>query len=332
MSDNKEIQKLISKIVKARKMQKRQLEGDIAADTLQDEKISKFQQPLVKEIAEQTKNTIEALQHQRVQLAQIENKLTPAQNRPPQPAIVAQPVGDNNSTKSPNLSGAYDPKWIQTFYQKYKRVQTTNLEADLNGKFGNAGFLDMTDLFNHGTMRLRAGKREYDIQQDYVSPGLVGLFLLPYDDLKASKVRISAGDVAIYRKILVMAGVKGSRHNRKYQEFLKGMEKEEAVFDQERETDVLEKSREDYFQEQEDENVRKSMDLPPKKKMGKGICKPYKTVQDLTERLEVLLGSMNVGNTSSEVRNEARHILDKLLEMKEILPVIHRKLFIKFKL
>ena len=98
------------------------------------------------------------------------------------------------------------------------------------------------------------------------------------------------------------------------------------------EADVLEKSRQDYFQEREDEDVRNFLELPPKKKMGKGFCKPYKTVQDLTERLEVLLGSINVGNTSSEVRNEARHILDKLLEMKEILPVIHRKLFVKFKL
>lgn len=334
MSDNKEIQKLISKIVKARKMQKQQLEGDIAADALQDEKISKFQKPVVKEIAEQTKNTIEALEHQRVQLAQIENKLTPLQMHPAQPAIVAKTIEDEQNSAKDNRGAAhgYDPKWVQTFYQKYKKAQTTKLEVDLNGKFGSAGYLDMIDLFNQGNMRLRIGKREYEIQQENITQGLVGLFLLPYDDLKASKVRITNGDVEIYQSIMIMAGIKGSTQNRKYKEYLRGTEKQQAIFEQEREADILEKSRQDYYQEQEDENIRKSMELPQKKKMGKGICKPYKTVQDLTERLEVLLGSMNVGNTSSEVRNEARHILDKLLEMKEILPVIHRKLFTKFKL
>ena len=335
--NNKEIQKLISKIVKARKIQKHQLEGEIAADTLKEEKIAKFQQPLVKEIAEQTKNTIEALQHQRTQLAQIENKLTPLQMHPPQPAIAAQKFQDEqNSVKddqrASTTSQANDPKWVQTFYQKHKKAQTTKLEADLNGKFGTAGYLDMIDLFNHGNMRLRAGKREYEIQKENITLGLVALFLLPYDDLKASKVRITNGDVEIYKSLMIMAGIKGSTQNRKYREYLRGTEKQQAIFEQEREADVLEKSRQDYFQEREDEDVRNFLELPPKKKMGKGFCKPYKTVQDLTERLEVLLGSINVGNTSSEVRNEARHILDKLLEMKEILPVIHRKLFVKFKL
>ena len=121
--NNKEIQKLISKIVKARKIQKQQLEGEIAADTLKEEKITKFQQPLVKEIAEQTKNTIEALQHQRTQLAQIENKLTPLQMHPPQPAIATQKFDDEqNSVKddqrASTTSQANDPKWVQNFLSK----------------------------------------------------------------------------------------------------------------------------------------------------------------------------------------------------------------------
>ena len=65
------------------------------------------------------------------------------------------------------------------------------------------------------------------------------------------------------------------------------------------------------------------------KKEGKGIF--YNDPKQLEDRLALLNGSINAGNTSTEMKSEIRSIVDELLRIKYICPKMHSLLYQKFR-
>ena len=65
---------------------------------------------------------------------------------------------------------------------------------------------------------------------------------------------------------------------------------------------------------------------------GSGLNQNYKVIhynnpEKLIEKLDVICGSINAGNTSKEVKNQGITILDELLKLKRITKRIHEKIY-----
>ena len=65
---------------------------------------------------------------------------------------------------------------------------------------------------------------------------------------------------------------------------------------------------------------------------GSGLNQNYKAIyynnpEKLIEKLDVIYGSINAGNSSNEVRNQGITILDELLKLKRITKRIHEKMY-----
>ena len=65
---------------------------------------------------------------------------------------------------------------------------------------------------------------------------------------------------------------------------------------------------------------------------GSGLTHNYKAIyynnpEKLIEKLDVICGSINAGNSSNEVRNQGITILDELLKLKRITKRIHEKIY-----
>ena len=65
---------------------------------------------------------------------------------------------------------------------------------------------------------------------------------------------------------------------------------------------------------------------------GSGLDQNYKVIyynnpEKLIEKLDVICGSINAGNSSNEVRNQGITILDELLKLKRITKRIHEKIY-----
>ena len=65
---------------------------------------------------------------------------------------------------------------------------------------------------------------------------------------------------------------------------------------------------------------------------GSGLNQNYKVIyynnpEKLIEKLDVICGSINAGNSSNEVRNQGITILDELLKLKRITKRIHEKIY-----
>jgi hypothetical protein len=210
----------------------------------------------------------------------------------------------------------FDKKW-QFFYVKYRNNKNsgTKLEVNFDGRIGDRGFIDLENLFNYGELRIRAGK-EYNIRPENITRGLMALLLLSYDDIVKNRKEISINedDIEIYRDIMKKAGTSNAKHSKKYRKYLKVAKDEE--------TQEL-----DYESPTKEHSLKTLM----KYKRGYGLF-AYNKVSDLEQKLHILLGSLQAGNNSEKIKNDAKSILDKLLDLNEILPIVHKKLFQKFKL
>ena len=65
---------------------------------------------------------------------------------------------------------------------------------------------------------------------------------------------------------------------------------------------------------------------------GSGLDQNYKVIyynnpEKLIEKLDVICGSINAGNSSNELRNQGITILDELLKLKRITKRIHEKIY-----
>ena len=77
--------------------------------------------------------------------------------------------------------------------------------------------------------------------------------------------------------------------------------------------------------------IKKAFDQQSQSQTGKGITyKYYLSCDELIERLNLLCGSKDAGNNSSEVRNEIVSILDILLNHGLIKPKEHNSLYTKW--
>ena len=77
--------------------------------------------------------------------------------------------------------------------------------------------------------------------------------------------------------------------------------------------------------------IKKALDQKSQSQTGKGITyKYYSSCDELIERLNLLCGSKDAGNNSSEVRNEIVSILDILLNHGLIKPQEHNSLYTKW--
>lgn len=61
-----------------------------------------------------------------------------------------------------------------------------------------------------------------------------------------------------------------------------------------------------------------------------GQVKYYREKEELSDRLEILIGEIHAGNTSAAVKNEAIEILDELLKQKLITQEKHRVIYSRY--
>lgn len=328
-TSSKQITNLVNKIVKSRKIQKQRIEGEVDSDIKEKNLLEKIQQPILKELEDNR-------QLSKTQLAQIEHKMD--RRKPVKQltqAIQVDAEVNPDETDETSFRRA-DPQWIQNFYVKYrnKAEKATKLEIGYRGEIGNYGKVDVSELMNEGKIKIFLRNKSYDIDDSHVTDGLLGLLLLPMNDMKAAGIMPTKEDLQHYRWIMIQAGTNGSRNSKKYKTFLKGSNVKEELLEEklEKELTDIQRSRERFLQDQEDEDYRLSLDLPPKRKTTGHGCIPYKKPEQLMHKLGILCGSVNAGNTSNHIRHEIRSILDELLKTGEILPTIHKKFYLKYHL
>lgn len=302
--NTQEFDKLVKNIIKARKIQKDRIESNQESLFEENFNIEKMQKPVVQAISASTKQTLQSLEQQQNNmtgmLSAIENRLE-------------ESTGERNN-----------PKWIQQFYKKYRTKTLTKMEINLDGTLGHHGYVDIDLMFNKGMIKLNySGKKSHLISLDLMTLGLVGLLLLPYDDLKYAQINhpfeITNSDIEFYAQIMLQCGIeKQSKNSRKYKAFVKQFDDDD--------TEVVTSLTPQQLQRDKDRDEQIS-----RKRFGLGVFH-YNNPDDLEQRLDLLMGSLNAGNNSDDVRQEIRAILDKLLEIEYIPYTIHKKFYQKFNL
>ena len=300
-----ELDKLVKNIVKSRKIQKDRIESNQESLFEENSNIQKMQKPVVDAISESAKKTIQSLENQRENIAGMMSAI------------------------EYKLDERKDPHWLQKFYQQHRtKAGLTKMEVDLNGNLGNHGHVDIQLLFNKGRIKIKYGnKRSFEIANNRVTLGFVGLLMLPYEDLKEAKenhpFEITLEDIDLYAEIMVKCGIKGSKTSKKYNVFVRDYD---AKYDSEGEDVKLTpiQQQRELFQQRRDDELNRV-------RFGTGVFH-YQNGEDLEKRLDLLMGSLMAGNNSNVVREEIRAILDKLLEIEYIPYTIHRKFYQKFNL
>ena len=85
---------------------------------------------------------------------------------------------------------ATEEPWVQKLYRKFRnstKCKTTQFEIAEKGVLGLKGEVDVALLFNENILHIRIPGKA-DIHENNPSLGLVALLLLPFDDLKHSKI------------------------------------------------------------------------------------------------------------------------------------------------
>lgn len=329
MSSPSEIKNLVNKIIKARKIQKERIEGSQAFQLAEQESLSKMQKPIisaVQAVQKEAQETVRALENQQVRLAQIESIAQPVAGPPP----VQEPV---------KASFQKEGKWVQRLYKQFTdKTNRTNCEIDSRGLIGNSGYIDIDLLFNENSIKFFWGDQHSRfVAEKHVTPGLVCMLLIPYKALDKAKVRVDMQDVYNYQTLMTLAGFKPST-GEKYKTFLQKIQEENLNYNMFTEPMDFDDTRDSM-----DVSLFESPEKPPQEaeksyylssffsKTGKGVF-AYKNPKEIEERLQVVLGSMTAGNNSKELKGEARSLLDELLEIKQILPNIHKRFYQKFNL
>ena len=225
---------------------------------------------------------------------------------PPEPQPLPEPepipaIENNIQDEVPFELSMGGDKWAQDLYKNFrnqKKSRTTQLEADLQGSIGLIGKVNMPLLFNYNELEVLV---QYDdkterivIGEDDLKEGLVALILLPLADLEESNIKPTSDDWRMYR--LIMNHVQFRRtSSRKLTKLLKF-------------------------------NVGHGIQTS---KLASSDCE---CIKDKQERLYLLLGSIQAGNTNQEMRQEAQQLLDDLLTKRVITEAMHKKFFIKYKL
>lgn len=324
----------VKKILSARKVQKGRIESNILGEALQKEQIEKEQKPVV-----------EALEQQLAQLRQIEQAQQMGNQFQQQVAPLLQQVGDNiqqlqigdreAGCQRPLHGPQHVPEqaaratsdkgqMIQEMFANYRRGRESRLstnEINQQGQIGEHGKVDWPSLLNEGRMVLKVGKHTVKtIDPIDMTVGLAALLTLPARDIEKSGITVTDEDKREYFNVMNLAGFKPSS-SVKYR-ILKEWK------------DLIpEEEEEEFFAapSSPEQRPKRSATTKLKPKTGKGLF-VYKTPGELQEKLALIVGSIRAGNTSSELRNDMRAILDEMLENNYIDHKIHEKFYNKFRL
>ncbi len=315
---------MLKKILAARKLQKDQVESSHREQqgfaTYQEEQAK----PLITALNTQT-DTIKKSIHDEVrvpvQLGQkmLSNQATIyKQQQQQQKALQQQPQQPQAQQQQPQ-----ELTWVQKLFNsvfgasKPPRYDFTQWDVNpTNGILGLNGRVDINALFQKGHVRVSLTSGELVYDNENPSRGLVSLLLLPgpylRDQRNAGDTTVTDEDTKTFHHIMTQVGAT-STNSLKLTEFINKLSKKKK-----KNADLNATVLED--------------DSPPKKKSsksGRGVF-AYSDANDLKKRLELIAGSIRAGNTSSELRDGMRAILDELFHLKLILPSVHRRFYKQF--
>lgn len=293
-----EIDNLVQKILDNRKKQKLAIEQNIEGQELFTEQIQKSTQPIVNILQDN------ALANREL--------ITKALTKPKVPAIEQETEPDDEYEDANDYEDDYgDDKFVQRLYSKYrnqKTNKTSSFEADMSGKIGLLGTIDLPRLFNKNELfyyyKTEEGEKATRVGKENVTEGLAALLLLPSKDIRDANIKPTHQDVKLYSFIMQQVGFRPSNAT-KYKLIVNKLDAE-----------------------------KKKLALA--ETQGKGNFKGHgiHTVEthcpsphELMSRLELLFGSLKAGNNSKQIRHEARSILDAMLDRGLVNAVVHRQIY-----
>jgi hypothetical protein len=331
----------VKKILSARKIQKQRIDSNVLGQSLQQEKIEKEHRPVV-----------QALEQQLAQLQQLEQAQQVDNRILQQIPQLLQQQGQLQQQQLEQLQHLKEPQepariisdkgqMIQDMFSTYRRGKESRLstnEINQQGEIGEHGKIDWANLLNEGRVVLKVGKYIVKtIDPDDMTLGLAALLTLPARDIEKSGITVTDEDKREYYNVMSLAGFKPSssvkyRILKEWKDLVPEEEEEEfypASATMSAGTPVLPPTSLSAPVSPERRSRRTVVTKKPK--IGKGLF-VYKTARELQEQLALMVGSVRAGNTSSELRNDMRSILDEMLEINYIDPSLHERFYVKFRL
>ncbi len=298
---------LVRKILEARAIQKGLIENEVIQHENQENKIQRKAKPVIEAIEDSGNKNVSAITQSlpaltQNQVSQIRHSLT-----------------QESTTDEP---------WIQQLYRQFRhpnKCKSTQFEINIpSGVLGLKGQVDVPMLVNENVLKVKIiGKQ--DIINNNLTPGLVALLLLPFDDIRKSNITPTEGDITTYVDIISKVGF-SSINSKKYQAYIKSKLPAQPQY-RSRSTVISSESEDDVF-----ESAQQQMhDLSLEEKRGKGLMF-YNNPKELEEKLMLMVGSLKAGNTSAELNKNIRSILDEMQSVNYITLKQHRLLYNKLSL
>ena len=284
----------VKKILEARAIQKRniesgKLEREILYDTL--ERKSKPVVQAIKASAAASQAMIPAVQ--RTQQLAPQSLTHDASTSEARHANTAK----HSTAGTDGARASAEEPWVQKLYRKFRnstKCKTTQFEIAEKGVLGLKGEVDVALLFNENILHIRIPGKA-DIHENNPSLGLVALLLLPFDDLKRSKITPTEDNIHTYVEIMSRTGF-SSINSKKYQVYIKSRLPSRTQSN--RSTNQVSEESESEDDVFETAQQIQNMSLQ-EEKSGKGIYM-YQNPRELEAKLMLIIGSMKAGNTSKE--------------------------------
>ncbi len=297
---------LVRKILEARAIQKGLIENDVIQHEDYEEKLQRKVKPVIEAIEDSGNKNVSAI-----------NQSLPA---------LTQNPGSNQSLTHESTS---DEPWIQQLYRQFRhpnKCKSTQFEINIpNGILGLKGQVDVPMLVNENVLKVKIMGKQ-DIVYNDLTPGLVALLLLPFDDIRRSNITPTEGDITTYVDIINKVGF-SSINSKKYQAYIKTKLAAQPQY-RSRSTVISSESEDEVFETAQQKMHDLSLE---EEKRGKGIMF-YKDPKELESKLMIMVGNLKAGNTSTELKKDIRSILDEMLSVNYITLKQHRLLYNKLSL
>ena len=243
---------LVRKILEARAVQKGLIENDL----IQHEEIQQSHQrkakPVIEAIKEANKNI--------AAIAEVANK---SEYLP----YLKQSRESLTQVREP-FSEPFSEPWVQQLYRQFRhpnKCKSTQYEINIpNGVLGLKGQVDVPMLVNENVLKVKIMGKQ-DIIYNNLTPGLVALLLLPFDDIRRSTITPTEEDITSYVNIISQVGF-SSINSKKYQAYIKTKLAAQPQY-RSRSTAISSETEDDVF-----EAAQQMHDLSlEEEKRGKGI-------------------------------------------------------------
>jgi len=198
-TQNLQINEKVRKILEARAVQKQNIESGKLEREIYDDDLERKSKPVVQAI----KANVTTKPNQLLAFA------------PSKVRHLTHTLQEDKNTKSERQS---EEPWVQKLYLKFRnstKCKTTQFEIAEKGVLGLKGQVDAALLLNENILHIRIPGKA-DIYENNLSVGLVALLLLPFDDLKRSKITPTEEDMMYYVEIMSRTGF-SSINSKKYQ-------------------------------------------------------------------------------------------------------------------